>query len=245
MKIKTKDFVATKLKAAEGEPGAIEGYLSVFGVRDSYNEIVMPGAFANSLARHKREGTYPLLLWQHDPYEPIGVWEDLADDGKGLYAKGRLLVGQNVPVADKAYSLLKAEAMWGQSIGYREVDVHPAKDGEARKLVELDLMEGSVVSFPANRSAFVESVKGEDGQQAVDRWKRFEELARTFRDGEPMPSKEFEALLREAGFPKSVAVQIASHGYVKAIRSESGGEEALSAVERAIGALRSAAQPQT
>jgi phage head maturation protease len=68
------------------------------GVRDSYNEVVMPGAFADSLARHKREGSYPLMLWQHDTYEPIGVWDDLSDDGKGLYAKGKLLIEQNVPV---------------------------------------------------------------------------------------------------------------------------------------------------
>lgn len=232
MTIKTKDLASQKLKATGDAAGMIEGYLSVFGVRDSYNEIVLPGAFANSLARHKREGTYPLMLWQHDPWEPIGVWDDLSDDGKGLYGKGRLLIGQSVPIADKCYSLLKAEALWGQSIGYREVDVDPAKDGEPRKLKELDLFEGSIVSFPANRRAGVEAVKGEQS------WGKLEELARKLRDGEPMPTKEFEDILREAGVPKSMAVQIASVGYAKAIRSESGGDEASNAVATALADFR-------
>lgn len=238
--IKTKDFTASKFKATDDAAGTIEGYLSVFGVRDSYNEIVLPGAFADSLAKHRREGTWPLMLWQHDPWEPIGVWDDLAEDGKGLAAKGHLLIKQDVPIADKAYSLLKAEALWGQSIGYREVDTEPAKDGEARKLIKLDLMEGSIVSFPANRRANVDAVKGEVTG-------RLEELARKFRDGEPMPTKEFEGLLRDAGFPKSAATQIASVGYAKAvIRSESEGSEAKMAdLLGAVKAFGEAAKPAT
>lgn len=230
MTIKQKDIAGLKLKATDDEKGTIEGYLSVFGVRDSYNEVVVPGAFADSLARHRRDGTMPLMLWQHDPWEPVGVWDDLAEDGKGLYSRGRLLIGQNIPVADKCYSLLKAEALWGQSIGYREVDVEPAKDGEPRKLMKLDLMEGSIVSFPANRRAGVDSVKSEVELDAFNAWKRFEGLARKFRDGEPLPTKEFEEVLREAGFPRSMAVQIASVGYAKAIRSESEGNAAMSAL---------------
>lgn len=232
MTMKTKDF-ALQIKAAEGEAaGTIEGYASVFNVRDSYNEVVMPGAFADSLARHKREGSYPLMLWQHDSYEPIGVWDDLADDGKGLFAKGHLLIDQNVPEADKAYALLKAGAVRGMSIGYREIDVEPSVNGEPTKLVKLDLLEASIVSFPANRRAAVEAVKSEQS------WGKLEELARRLRDGEPMPAREFEDILREAGVPKSMAVQIASVGYAKAIRSESGGEEANAAVNTALCELR-------
>lgn len=238
--LKLKDFTASKIKAVDDKAGAIEGYLSVFGVRDSYNEVVMPGAFADSLARHKREGTYPLMLWQHDPYEVIGVWDDLADDGKGLYGKGRLLINQQVPVADKAYSLLKAEALWGQSIGYREVDIEPGQNGEPTKLVHLDLMEGSIVSFPANRRAAVEMVKSEGEDAAIKNWQQLEQLARKFRDGEPLTAKQYEEILREAGFPKSAALQIASVGYAKAIRSESEGAEAtITAVQEAIASMRS------
>src|SRR5258708_2291928 len=138
--MKTKDF-AFKVKAA-GETGQIEGYASVFGVRDSYNEVVQPGAFADSLAKHTREGTYPLMLWQHNRDEPIGVWGEMNDDGKGLFAKGQLL--QGVRRADEALIMLKAGAIQGMSIGYREVDVTPADTTTPRKLVKLDLLEASI-----------------------------------------------------------------------------------------------------
>ncbi len=224
--MKTKDF-AFKVKAA-GESGQIEGYASVFGNRDSYNEVVMPGAFADSLARHKREGTYPLMLWQHNPDEPIGVWEEMSDDGKGLWGKGQLL--QGVRRADEAIIMLKAGAIQGMSIGYREVDVEPAKDGEARKLIKLDLLEASIVSFPANRRARVESVKSET---------MMADFAKRLRDGDPPSIKEFEDILREAGVPKAMAVQIASVGYAKAIRSESEGDKAKSAISEALASLTS------
>ncbi|WP_027682700.1 HK97 family phage prohead protease [Rhizobium leguminosarum] len=210
--MKTKDF-SLKIKEIS-EDGTFEGYGSVFGVRDSYNESVEPGAFVASLVKHKREGTFPLMLWQHDPWSPIGVWEDMAEDKKGLWGKGRLLSG--VQKADEARILLKAGAIQGLSIGYREVDTMPAEGSGPRKLIELDLLEVSIVSFPANRRARVESVKSE----------RMEEFARRLRDGEPPTIKEFEDILRDAGVPKAMAVQIASVGYAKAIRSESEGEKA-------------------
>lgn len=211
--MKTKDF-ALHVKDVS-EEGTFEGYGSIFGNLDSYGEKVVAGAFGESLARHKREGTKPLMLWQHNPDEPIGVWEDLAEDGKGLRGVGKLLKG--VRRADEAHVMLKAGAIQGLSIGYHEVEVEP--DGNNRLLKKLDLMEISIVSFPANRRARVESVKSE----------RMEEFARRLRDGDPMPIKEFEDILREAGVPKSMAVQIASVGYAKAIRSESEGEKAKQA----------------
>jgi hypothetical protein len=229
MTMKTKAF-GFEVKALD-EAGKLKGYASVFNVRDSYNEVVLPGAFSDSLARHKREGSYPLMLWQHNSDEPIGVWDDFSDDGKGLYSEGGLLINQNVPTADKTHALLKAKAVRGMSIGYREVDVEPSKDGEPRKLIKLDLMEVSIVSFPANRRALVEAVKS-------DAWGKLEILARKLRDGEPLPTKEFEDILREAGVPKSMAVQIASVGYAKAIRSESGGDEANPAVAKALADFR-------
>ncbi|MCV9960394.1 HK97 family phage prohead protease [Pararhizobium sp. BT-229] len=225
--MKTKDF-PLEVKSLSDD-GTFEGYGSVFGVRDSYNESVEPGAFVDSLVKHKREGSAPLMLWQHDPWTPIGVWEDLAEDKKGLWGKGRLLAG--VQKADEAKILLKAGAIRGLSIGYREIDTEPAANGGPRKLMKLDLMEVSVVSFPANRRARVESVKNE----------QMEEFARRLRDGDPMPVKEFEDLLREAGVPKAMAVQIASVGYAKAIRSDSEGEANIP-TEAAMTALKAAAE---
>lgn len=208
--LKTKDF-ALQVKAVS-EEGTFEGYGSIFNNVDSYGEKVAPGAFAESLARHQREGTKPLMLWQHNSDEPIGIWDNLVEDGKGLKGTGKFVL--ETARGREAYALLKAGAIRGLSIGYRELEAEP--DGSNRILKKLDLMEISVVSFPANRRASVTAVKSE----------RMEEFARRLRDGDPMPIKEFEDILREAGVPKSMAVAIASHGYAKAIRSESEGEKA-------------------
>lgn len=208
--MKTKDF-ALQVKDLS-EDGTFEGYGSIFGNVDSYGEKVMPGAFVESLAKHKREGSNVLMLWNHDSHQPIGVWEDLAEDAKGLWGKGRFLL--DIQRAREVHTLAKAKAIGGLSIGYREEDTD--QDGAVRLLKKLNLYEISPVTFPANRRARIESVKSE----------RMDEFARRLRDGDPMPIKDFEDILRESGVPKSMAVAIASHGYAKAIRSDSEGEKA-------------------
>lgn len=221
--MKTKDF-ALQVKDLS-EDGTFEGYGSMFGNVDSYGEVVERGAFVKSLAKHNKEKTKPLMLWQHNSDEPIGVWEELQEDDKGLRGRGRLLTG--IQRADEAYIMLKAGAVQGLSIGYREVRAEP--DGTIRRLKELDLREISIVSFPANRQARIQTVKSE----------RMDEFAARLRDGDPMPIKEFEDILREAGVPKAMAVQIASVGYAKAIRSDSEGEKAneLAELRKAVSAF--------
>lgn len=219
--MKTKDF-ALEVKDVSDE-GTFTGYASIFGNLDQGGDIVMAGAFVKSLARHTKEKTRPLMLWQHNTDYPIGVWDELEEDAKGLWGKGRLLKG--VQKADEAHIILKAGAIRGLSIGYKEIKVVP--EGAARKLVELDLFEISPVSFPMNRRALIHDVKND----------AISDFARRLRDGEPPSIKEFEGLLRDAGVPKSMAVAIASHGYANAIRSESGGK----ATDEALRALRSAA----
>lgn len=173
------------------DDGTFEGYGSVFNVVDSYREAVMPGAFAASLSKRKASGVK--LLWQHDTTQPIGIWDDLAEDSKGLWGKGRLLKDVS-PKAAEAYGLLKAGALDGLSIGYREIktEPHPDKQG-VLKLLELDLREISIVTFAANERARVETVKSL--------------LAR----GEAPTVRQFEEFLRDAGgFSKSLAAAIAS-----------------------------------
>lgn len=197
MKFKSGDSLALKNSAitldvkAIKDDGTFEGYGSVFNVVDSYRDVVMPGAFANSLVKRKSSGIK--LLWQHDPSQPIGVWEDLAEDQKGLWGRGRLLTDVS-PRAREAHGLLKAGALDGLSIGYREIksEPHPDKNG-VLKLLELDLREISIVTFAANDKARVETVKSL--------------LAR----GEVPTVRQFEEFLRDAGgFSKSLAAAIAS-----------------------------------
>jgi len=123
----------------------IEGYASVFGVPDQGGDVVEPGAYGASLARLAATGGRVKMLWQHDPARPIGVWDEVREDGRGLWVKGRILT--EVETGREAAALLAAGAMDGLSIGYRTLRATKGGEGQ-RKLVELDLWEVSLVTFP-------------------------------------------------------------------------------------------------
>ena len=123
----------------------IEGYASYFGVADRGNDVVEPGAYAASLKRLHADGRRVKMLWQHDPAEPIGVWDEVREDDKGLFVKGRLLT--DVARAREAASLIEAGAIDGLSIGYRTVRATKDEAGR-RRLAELELWEVSLVTFP-------------------------------------------------------------------------------------------------
>lgn len=146
------------LKAVNDAKGQIEGYASLYNVEDSDADIVQPGAFEASLKQWNLTGRTPPLLWQHDPAQPIGVWQVIKSDATGLYVKGQLFV-QEVARAAEAYALLKRGALSGLSIGYRpEVAKRDGKRG-VRLLERIKLYEISLVTFPALESARVNSVK--------------------------------------------------------------------------------------
>lgn len=124
--------------------GRFAGYASVFGVLDDGGDIVMPGAFRQSLAARTKADIR--LLFQHDPKDPVGVWEAIREDGFGLWVEGRLVPG--VPRADALRKLIENHAVDGLSIGFRTVRAQrDAKSGN-RKLLEIDLWEISIVTFP-------------------------------------------------------------------------------------------------
>ncbi len=123
----------------------ISGYASLFGVKDQGGDVVAKGAYAASLARLGRKGERIKMLWQHDPAQPIGIWDEVREDGLGLWVKGRLLT--EVEKGREAAALLAAGAIDGLSIGYRTV--RSERDGKGRRLLqELELWEVSLVTFP-------------------------------------------------------------------------------------------------
>ncbi len=204
------------------DAGVFEGYGAVFGNVDAGGDKLMPGAFAESLAKHRREGTRVAMLWQHDQNAlPLGVWDDMAEDGKGLWGKGRL----NLETVNgrEAHSAMKMGSLAGLSIGYQTVE--DKMEGAVRHLKRVQLWEVSLVNFPMNSRAVVNQVKADRLGAAL------RDFAQRFREGEPPAIKEFEALLRDAGLPKSKAVEIASHGYAHAVRGDPEGTEANIAAE--------------
>ena len=153
-----------ELKFVGGPPvlsdgSVIEGYASLFGVTDQGGDSVLAGAFGASLKRLAAKGDKVRMLWQHDPTRPIGVWDEVREDGKGLWVKGRLL--PDVAQAREAAALIKAGAIDGLSIGYRTVRAE--RDGKSRRqLVELDLWEVSLVTFPMLPEAKVGHKEADD-----------------------------------------------------------------------------------
>lgn len=184
------------------DPGSAEtmtfaGYGAVYGNVDSYGDVIAPGAAARYLSDVQAGRTpWPLMLSQHggmgltaDDMTPIGVWTRLAEDGRGLRVEGKLA---DTPRGREVYELLKMQprpALDGMSIGYVAKSWTPRTKPEEPKrlLTDIELIEISVVSRPANRLARVDGVKSID------------ELA-SLRD--------CEDFLRAAGFSKAQAVAL-------------------------------------
>jgi hypothetical protein len=195
--------VGVELKAVADKPGLITGYGSVFNIRDSYGDVVAPGAFAASLAEWKTKGRMPAMLWQHESDEPIGRWTEMTEDGVGLRCSGELLL--SVSKGAEAYEHLKAGTIGGLSIGFRTVERTWNDDTDTRTLNIVDLWEVSLVTFPACDPARVDGVKAEVAPRSV---------------------REFERFLRdEGGYSIAQAKAIASHGFKAGIdpRDEDGG----------------------
>jgi HK97 family phage prohead protease len=137
------------------DAGVFEGYASLFGVVDLGRDMVMPGAFRDSLARRGVGGIR--LLWQHDPAQPLGVWSVLREDERGLFVRGRLNLA--VARARELHALMRQGAVDGLSIGYRTVTARTEPRSGVRRLNRLDLWEISLVTFPLLPQARVFTVK--------------------------------------------------------------------------------------
>ena len=201
--------VGFELKAI-GADGTVEGYGSVFGVRDNYDDVIAAGAFLNTLKEHKAAGTMPAMLWQHDADKPIGIWTEMVEDEKGLRIKGQLAM--ETVKGKEAHALLKMGAINGLSIGFMSKQWAYDRETEVRTLTEIDLWEVSLVTFPANEKARVTNVKSAS------------ELA---------TPKDAERILRDAGFSKADATALVS----RVMRM---GEERSDSADSTAKALKSA-----
>lgn len=126
----------------DGE-GRFEGYASLFGVADQSGDVIQPGAFARSLSR--RSAGRVRMLFQHDPKEPVGVWQEISEDRRGLFARGQL--ARDGGRAEQLGRLIDSGALDGLSIGFRTVRATRG-GGTTRRLQEIDLWEVSIVTFP-------------------------------------------------------------------------------------------------
>jgi HK97 family phage prohead protease len=155
MTILKRDFAFSVKEISD--TGSFSGYGSVFGVVDSYGEIVAKGAFRDSLEAHKSKGTMPAMLWQHRSSEPMGVFTKMEEDSVGLYLEGN--IAMKTQRGAEAYELLKMGAITGLSIGFVPRNETRDKVTGITTLTAVDLWETSLVTFPANDAARVQGVK--------------------------------------------------------------------------------------
>ncbi|AWN38861.1 HK97 family phage prohead protease [Methylobacterium radiodurans] len=135
--------------------GLVTGYASLFGLPDLGRDIVAPGAFAESLRARGAAGVR--MLFQHDPAEPVGVWLDIREDGRGLRVAGRL--NRAVRRARELDALIRQGGLDGLSIGFRTRRAAPDRAGY-RHLRAIDLWEISLVTFPLQPEARLDAPLG-------------------------------------------------------------------------------------
>jgi len=205
-----------EVRAENAEKGIFEGHASIFNVPFEHffgSEVVLPGAFANTLqSKHPKKIK---MLAQHDQSKMIGVWEELREDSKGLFVRGRLLT--EIQSAKEALLLLKEGVLDSMSIGFRAVkeNLRIEEDEEIRELVEVNLLEISLVAIPAQPDALVTSVRSASPEEITSK-------------------RDLERALRDAGFPVSTSKYITAGWTPPARRDVEGGIEDLAAEMRSV-----------
>lgn len=174
-------FAGVALEDIEAD-GAFSGYASLFGKVDLSRDAVEPGAFRRTLRRRGPESVR--MLFQHDPNQPIGRWTDIREDERGLFVRGRLTPG--VARSREVLALMRAGALDGLSIGFRTVRATKDAGTGVRRILEADLWEISVVTFPMLPEARIDRVKA-TGPAGVTRLRL--DIARLLR-GETAAMKE-------------------------------------------------------
>lgn len=174
-----------ELKETPTEEGIFEGYAAVFGNVDQANDVILPGAFTETLQNRKQ---YVPICYQHDTDDVIGVCLELSEDANGLMVKGQLAV--KTEKGNDAYELLKLKAITGLSIGYAVPAGGAIWMDGVRQLRQIDLYEISLVTFPCNTEAQVSDVKSKE-----------------------LTERDLEKILRDAGFSQKEAKTIIGHGF--------------------------------
>ncbi len=182
-----------------------QGYGAVFGNVDKGGDLIEPGAFADFLSDMRTgKQEWPAMLSQHgamgltsQDMTPVGIWHDLAEDGKGLKADGEFADTERGIELYKLGKMSPRPAITGLSIGYIAKMAVPRSKPEdpRRRLKQIDLIEISPVTFPMNGKARISSVKAIDNERDLEAW-----------------------LMRDAGLSRKEALIAISHGFKAALR---------------------------
>ncbi len=213
------------------EKGQFEGYASTFGNIDSGRDVVVAGAFKETLAEHEKNGTMPAMFFSHDIREPVGDWISMHEDSKGLKAVGQLWVDRGIPKVEQTYMMLKGKSMKGLSIGYgkRGADGFQYDDKkQVRYLKNMDLFETSPTPFPMNGKATIRAIKNLNQSQSLSLRKA---------DGTLITKRELEQALRDAGLSDKEAKAFIAEGYDALVPRDEGLDELATKLDTATQTL--------
>ncbi|MDD2840094.1 MAG: HK97 family phage prohead protease [Rickettsiales bacterium] len=163
LKVLERKNVSLEIKSIDSY-GKFCGYASVFNIKDSYNDIVLPLAFKKTLQKKNAKKDIK-LLWQHSQDKPIGYFEVIKEDSVGLYVEGKIML--DVRQGMEAYNLIKAKSVSGLSIGYMVKMAEYDKKDNTRLLKEIELFEISVVTFPANEYSNITYCKSRSVEESI------------------------------------------------------------------------------
>lgn len=157
--------ISAEIKDINESQRIIEGYLSVFGNVDSYDEIVEKGAFTKTIKENGPKGTGRIRhFMDHNIFKAVGVFEELKEDERGLFFRSKL--GRHTLGNDLMYMYMDG-LVKEHSIGYDVV--RDEKQGDTKVLTELKLWEGSSLqSWAANDQALVTDVKWADSFEKIE-----------------------------------------------------------------------------
>lgn len=191
-------LIELKFASTDEKEMLFEGYGAVFGNVDNGGDMIVKGAFRDTIREAKATGSWPAMLSQHggmglsaDDMTPIGIWVDMEEDEKGLFMKGKLAP---TPRGTEMYTLMKMQprpAISGLSIGYIPIKwkMRSTPEEPRRTLEQVKLVETSPVTFPMNPKARVQAAKGLHGIRLA------------------------EQALRDAGFSAAEAKAIVAKGF--------------------------------
>ncbi len=214
------------------EKGQFEGYASTFGNVDSGRDVVVAGAFKETLAEHEKAGTMPAMFYSHDVREPVGDWLSMSEDSRGLKAVGQLWVDRGIPKVEQTYMMLKGKSQKGLSIGYgkRGADGFQYDDKkQVRYLKNIDLFETSPTPFPMNGKATIRAIKSRENNQ--------ERFTLRKADGTLITKRELEEALRDAGLSDKEAKAFIADGYRALAPRDAGLEELAKKLDEATETL--------
>jgi hypothetical protein len=156
--------------------------------------MVMAGAFRRTLKEKKLSSIK--MLRDHDTRKVVGKWLEMREDERGLYCKGKLFAtGEGaIQLAKETLTLMREQALDAMSMGYRTTKAAWDEETGVRKLLDVDLWEVSIVTFPMNEMATVDAVKND------------------------LTKRDIERILREGGAPNEFAKIVASHGFDEATK---------------------------